>query len=250
MSDLALKTLSRLETEHLKPRPRWHFLLKNYVLWGVGIFSLLLGSVAVATIIFMLTDHEWEVYEYLDRTWWQHVLISLPYFWLIVLAGLTVLTFYNFKHTRYGYRYMSYLVTLGSIIISLLLGLVLYWRGLGATLDNLLSNQLPLYNKLVYTKQDVWQNPEHGLLGGYIIELIDGNNFLLRDFANNWWQVYSRDAEWSYGVKPKVGLLVKITGDNWGGRRFYAEDILPWKSYQRVKVKPLKQKSVVKSTTK
>ena len=49
--DVASSVLSRINSEHLIPTPRSHFLLREGVVWSIGVFSVFLGALGVAAII-------------------------------------------------------------------------------------------------------------------------------------------------------------------------------------------------------
>jgi ABC-type dipeptide/oligopeptide/nickel transport system permease component len=117
--DVAEKTLKKIEEEHIKPEPRWHFILKDCSLWVAFIGSIFIGAIAISASIFMLTDQDWNVYRVLDRSLFKHILISLPYLWIIILLILMLLAYYNFKSTKGGYRYEMHTVVLCSILKTL-----------------------------------------------------------------------------------------------------------------------------------
>ena len=159
---LSQTIVEQIKNQGLKPKPRWQFLLKNQVLWSLTLVASLLGGVAVATMIFILTDHDWDVFHYLDRSLFEHTVVSLPYLWLATLVVLIFAARYNFQHTRRGYRYAAAKVASLSLLVSLILGGLCHTAGFGSGLHNLFMEQLPFYQKLTYTKDDIWVYPEKG----------------------------------------------------------------------------------------
>jgi hypothetical protein len=58
--DLAHKVLDRIDEEHVVPRPKWQFTIKDRLFWVFWILSVLLGSLLAATLVFVLVNSGWE----------------------------------------------------------------------------------------------------------------------------------------------------------------------------------------------
>jgi hypothetical protein len=231
--DISKKTLKTIEEKKITPQARWHFLLKDYLLWFFFISSVILGAMAVSAIIFMFTSCDWDVYEYLDRSLFEHIFVSMPYVWLSVLFILILVAYYNFKYTKRGYRYEIYKVVLVSILISVILGIILFFGGVGGAIHEKFSREMPFYNTLIYDKYDVWDNPQKGLLSGEIINLEDENEFLLRDFKGNIWQIEKKESlhclDRCFNESlMKVGAQIKLIGKIGEDNIFFVESIRPW----------------------
>ena len=64
------------------------------------------------------------------------------------------------------------------MVISITLGTGLYFNGFSERLENVFSEKIPYYNRLVYSCEEQWMKPERGLLAGTIIEIgLTDNNF-------------------------------------------------------------------------
>lgn len=231
--DISGKTLKTIEEEKITPQARWHFLLKNYCLWFLSIFSVILGAMAVSAVLFMVTDHDWDIYKYLDRSLFEHIFVSIPYLWLLVFLILILAAYYDFKYTRGGYRYEIYKVVLVSLLISVILGTILFFGGLGKVIHEAFARQVPFYNDLVYDKYDVWDNPQKGLLSGEIIKVENNDEFLLRDFRGKMWQVKKKESllcldECFSESLMKVGAQIKLIGQMGNDNIFFVEEIRPW----------------------
>ena len=227
--EFAKNIMDQVADRRLTPRPRWAFLLADAVLWSAAALTTALGALAVAVVIFILTDHDWDIYRYLDRGPIEHFFVSLPYFWIAFLLLFALLARYNFRHTRRGYRYETWAVAAGSVAASLVVGGVMYAAGLGQELHEYFSEALPLYERLVYTKNDIWIFPEKGLLSGLIDGLDDDHGFTLIDFRGREWRVLNGpNIVWERNLQPAVGLRVKLIGVQDGAGVFTAEIVRPW----------------------
>jgi len=219
---------TKINEEQLTPTPRWHFLLKNYVIWSFALLTTFLGSLAVSTIIFILTDHDWDIFHYLDRSLFEHIFISIPYVWLIILMFLVSIVQYNVTHTKRGYRYKTSLVLIGSILFSIIFGGTLFSLGINSEIHELLIEQIPLYKSAIYTKENIWIFPEKGLLSGTIIA-INENGFTLLDLNKKIWDVTTPDdTKWENNVILKIGEKIKLIGTQNNIDEFSTFVIRPW----------------------
>jgi hypothetical protein len=224
-----LNIVERISQLGISPKPRWHFMLKDGVLWFLAVLATALGGLAVATSIFILTDHDWDVFRYLDRSFLMHVLVSLPYLWVVLLFLLLLLARFNFSQTRHGYRRETWQVVMASVLGSLALGLMLVAFGFDSSIHNLLLKQMPLYGRLVYNKDDIWIFPDKGLLNGFILDTADGRGFGLRDQAGGDWRILmDENTDLCRGPHIWPGEHVKLIGHVLQPHVFDAESVRPW----------------------
>lgn len=233
MTDFSEETLKIIEEKGIKPKAKWQFLLKDYVVWFLFIASIVTGALAVATIIFILTDHDWEAYRYLDRSLFEHIFISIPYFWLAIFSLFIFAAYHNLKHTRGGYRYEIIIVVGASIFLSAILGITFFASGLDSEVHDIFSAQVPFYDSFVYTREDIWRATDKGLLGGQIISIKDQNDFMLRDFNGKVWQIQGQNLVWPVAT-PTKGIKIKLIGIEEGCdcNRFVAKTIGLWDESQ------------------
>ena len=137
--------LDKIKEKKLAPKARWRFLLKNYMVWGLGLVSFLVGSISVAVVLYMLTYNDWGVHTELSQNFLAYIIISLPYFWLVFLGLFLAVVYYNFKHTKHGYRHSVSTVLLVSILASVVTGIFFFGIGMGKVIDDILSRQAPYY---------------------------------------------------------------------------------------------------------
>jgi len=212
MSDISENTLKTIDEKHITPKPRWHFLLKNYLIWLGSITFIVLGAFAVTTIIFMLTNQDWDVYAYLDRSLFEHIMVCLPYLWAGILVLLLVISYYNFKNTRGGYKHTFPTIIGAGILVSIILGIVLFFCGIDSEIHEEFTKDVPYYQDLVYTKTNVWNNAQKGLLGGEVVNVYSGDGFTLKDLNGNVWQIRWQDWNWSNPSFPQKGMKLKLIG--------------------------------------
>ncbi len=222
------KLVNKIKEEHITPRPRWHFLLKDYVVKLTGILALLVGAAAVSVMIYLLKYNDWEIREETHKNIWEFFLLTLPYFWLILLAFFIFLLYYNLQHTKRGYRYPVWFIASAAFLASIILGSIFYLAGLGEKIDLVLGEKAPLYEKVINRHFDFWFNPSEGRLIGVVLLKSNEQSFVLLDPSGTEWQVTAKEGDFPVEllrVQQPVNLTGEITSDN----KFTAENIHPVK---------------------
>ncbi len=224
-NNLAEKVIKTIENKNIKPRPKWEFVLKNYLIWTLAALALIVGSLAFAVIIYLIRNSDWDLYRQISNGWLEFVILTLPYFWLLVFIFLTLLAYYDFKHTKRGYKYRFHLIVMVTLIISLLGGIVFYNSGWAAYIDNVFEEKIPVYRQLTAHRYRIWQRPESGFLAGQIKKIINAHSFTLKDLNGKLWTI-------TYYKKPaimelKAGLKIKMIGKLTMPNKFEAAVIRP-----------------------
>ncbi len=222
LEKLQQQILAKIKDESLSPKPRWHFLLKERLVWTFGALALSVGAAAVSVMLYLAKSNEWFILADSDRGLAAWLLLSLPYFWLVFLALFLWLLSYNLKHTRSGYRYPTILIALAAILASVILGGAFFALGLGAKIDDILGRQAPLYDRVFNPHIDLWSRPEEGRLSGLVVALTGEEHFLLADRDRGEWRVNNNDNDDLVVIGQPIRVVGKISGD----REFTASKIL------------------------
>lgn len=228
MSEKAKEIFENIKEKKIKPASKWKFILRDYFLWSFFGVATLVGAVAMSVIIFIIKDNDWDIYEYLDKSFLSYILILMPYFWIIILFVLAYLAYFNYKQTRKGYKINPYWVILGSILVSVVLGILLFNLKIGSQIDKNLSGKIPFYRSNEIYKENFWSNPERGLLSGEIVDIKEDDHFAIRDLNYQDWEVTGKDILWKDRVNKVSGERVKIIGAYLGENKFEAKEVRPW----------------------
>jgi len=218
--------IKKIDNEKISPKPRWVFLLNDFVYWGLFALALLLGSLVLGLIFY--------IYKMQDvflmskaAGFWLILATHAPYYWLASVIVFIGIAFYNFYHTPKGYRFSPIKVIAVNLIFSFLLGYVLSELGIGEASDKWLSAQVPEYSSCEARRMLVWNHPENGLLAGEIISLQKGEMILL-DFHNQRWDVDISNSFWQDESLKKQGEKIKIVGQKDRSFAFKATEIRTW----------------------
>lgn len=227
MSKLVTKTLERIKKEHIKPLPHWKILLRRSVLWTLIIMSILIGGFVFSFVLLHLTETDWDLAPRLGHGIPKFVLFSLPYFWLLSMSAILILIYFEFRKTNHGYRYPLILIGSGIISISLLLGTIIHFSGINSSLEDHFRKFSP-YEKIMLVREQLWMNPEQGVLTGMIKEISLPTSFVLIDLNRQIWivdvQLIEKDLSF---LEEKIE--VKILGEKTAEQQFQAEEIRPWR---------------------
>lgn len=226
--DLGKQVLSKIKEEKMKPKPKWIFSARELLFWIIFSISLILGSASTSLIIFIIRNNDWDLYVRLGHSLVEFVFITLPYFWLIFLLFFIIFSYYNFKKTKSGYKYNTLLIVLINILVSIILGFMLYACGLGAEMEDSLEKNIPPYGRMFYQRHEMWNKPEKGLIAGVIISFNSKESFEIMSLERKKWEILGEEAV----VVPKLvlreGEKIKVIGEKISIDTFEAEEIRPF----------------------
>ena len=77
------KILEQIRREQLRPKPRWHFVLKNALAWLAFAVAVILGGLAFSVILFAIQQTEFELLDHLNHSGIELFLGLLPLIWLV-----------------------------------------------------------------------------------------------------------------------------------------------------------------------
>ncbi|NIA02093.1 MAG: hypothetical protein GWP15_01790, partial [Nitrospirae bacterium] len=161
--DLSKSVLDKIKKDHIKPKPKWGFLLKDYVFWGLFGLCIAIGGLVASMMIFKLTIRDWDLHRQFGENFFTFHMRAMPFFWLILLTGFIFVADYNFKHTKKGYRYSLPLVVIGTILASIILGFALFGAGVAKRMDEKALENLPFYKEMTLDKKvEMWSQVEKG----------------------------------------------------------------------------------------
>jgi len=229
MNNLTEKIVKKIEEEKITPKPKWRFLLKDYILWLVFGFNLLLGSVFFAVSLLYWSSADWDIYKYLDVSVLQVLKTMMPYVRLGALTFFIFLAYYNYRHTKHGYKSRTGLIIGMSLVIALMIGGTLFILGASHKLESVLAGRIPYYEGVEEHRIGVWSHPERGLLAGVVEKIQPDGRVVLKDFYGKKWLVQVDQAFWRGPVKhPSIDQKIKIIGKRISVDEFQAKEIRPW----------------------
>lgn len=212
--DFALKVLDRIEEEHVVPRPKWQFTMKNRLFWIFGILSIILGSLLTAALVFSFVNAGWEYRAVTHQDLFEFVMQILPTIWIVALVVALLLAYEGFRHTSRGYR-LPILAIIGiSFFVVIFGGSLFYLSGAGRVVEEEVGGRIPTYRPVMMRQKMIWSQPEQGLLAGQVVEYSEAQSLLrLQGFDGNIYLLNTQDlADDSREVLMEPGESVRVMG--------------------------------------
>ncbi len=204
--------LNQIKEQHIKPRAKWIFILKDVSIWSLGILSLFLGAIAVSIIIYFIKNSDWDLYDEMSGSLLEYLLLAMPYFWLIFLAVFIFVVNYDLKHTRSGYRVSLLFVFSSSVFASVFLGVIFYNVGMGQALDDVLGENVAFYDRVINPMMGMWNQPERGRLAGLVEAKINDGQYQLIDMGRQEWLIDISNAKLPMDFEVEIGRPVRLLG--------------------------------------
>lgn len=209
--ELAGRIIARINEEHITPRPRWQFVLENWVFWTIGGVAVLVGAIAVAGAFFKIVHAGWQYQVATHDTWLAFVLDAAPLVWLLLLVAFILIGYFNIRFTKRGYRYPFIVIVVGVVLSSTSVGVGLYALGLGEVFDDALG-QVPFYHPVSMVQQGLWSRPDRGLIAGEVLRENEDGSFTLQEFNGPTWTVDGTDLRGPDEAVIDEGKLVRVVG--------------------------------------
>ncbi|KKQ53170.1 MAG: hypothetical protein US70_C0005G0004 [Parcubacteria group bacterium GW2011_GWD2_38_11] len=227
MTKFSESIIGKIKCEHIAPVPRWHFLLKDSAFWTFSVFSVILGSLSFSVVMHIINSGDLDIVNHLQGNLLTSAVMLLPYFWLLFLGLFAIVAYFNWKSTKNGYRYKRRWIVFGSVALSVFFGSVFFALGMAKKLDNLMTLTIPLYNESKHNAlNELWLQPEKGLLAGKIIEIDENEEKLIvRDENGKDWTVTDNATGWEDSSLEKKGKIVKVIGRKCGDSSFEATEV-------------------------
>jgi hypothetical protein len=208
----------------ISPKPKWNFVLKDYLLWGVGLISIVVGALAFSVVIYMILNSGWDIYHQIGESLFGFVMVAMPYFWILILLLFIALAYFEIKHTKRGYRFKLSHIVLSSVILSVVLGGLLYNIGMGEAMDDVFAENIPIYRKHLSRHRDFLNKPDRGVIAGVVLD-IDDSTIKLKSFSGQIWEV---DYPPHLSFRPLLGSKVWVVGEKTATSSFEVKMIKPF----------------------
>ena len=220
--------LKSIDDNNLCPKKTYSHQAKEYALILFAVSATIIGGLAVSTIFFLLSEEDWSVLRYTKQNPLLHSIYIIPYLWILALLALAWVAEQNIRRVKTIYRIESYKLLTGSIVISMMLGIVYYEIGIEDKVDSTLRNNFPVYGKVVHNSRDSWMQPESGFLSGSVQE-IRNYQLIMSDQNGQTWEVRPISNEiWTVAKIIATGTEVKIMGATKNATSFEASVISAW----------------------
>jgi len=231
MKDISKDLIKKIKAEHIKPTPKWHFLLRKSIIFTLFALSVIVGGFSISVIIFLTKNQYWDVSPRIGGGFFHLLLLSIPYFWIILTFLFIFLAYHYFKNTSGGHKFELWHVITLCISLSFLIGSLAYIAG-GPRRFNHFSQQAPPFMHQLMMEDNVWSRPDDGLLAGVVIEQTSDDLITIKDLKNNIWTVDISSSIWMGKGNNPVGKRVQIIGRKVSDQKIEAFEIRPDRKFE------------------
>lgn len=240
--------LSAIDREQVCVRSRWFFVCKEAFVWSLWVLSVVVGALAVAVSLFVLSHQQYALYEATHDSWVGLMVQVLPYVWLILLVVMTVVALANVRCMNRGYRYQTWHILLSSLVLSIAGGLMLHSFGLGYLVDQQIGKGMPMYMSQEKFERKLWQAPNDGRLLGTLAHRTSAptSTIVFEDVLGTRWNIDVSELHLNDLVLLDSEKLVRLVGttSNLSTRQFHACGAFPWMLDRPLSVQELKAERV------
>lgn len=160
-NNLEKEILEKIKRGEVKQKSRMFFMLKNISFWVLSVFFVLFGAVSFASILYKISGN----FEIIIKTFSKDfdslgaIVYAIPFFWFLLLFLFLYFAIENYKKTKLFYRVNMYIVILSAIILSFVLGLLMFHAGLAQKTEDFSEKYIPFYDrylKIQTLKKDIF----------------------------------------------------------------------------------------------
>jgi len=225
------KLFNKITAEQIKPNPRWHFVLQNFVFWNVFIIFAVFGSVAFSIILYATAESDFNLLSF-SGSKIKFLFSVLPLLWILFLGIFLIISIFGIRHTKTGYRYPFLKILSFNILLSIFLGALFVYTGGAKTMEQIFAKNVPVYKSVEENRVLRWSNPENGFLSGVILENKNEKTILIEDFNGTKWEVDIQDALIRSRLHLDQREKIKIIGEILEDNIFVAQEIRKWKGFE------------------
>ena len=207
------KIMNEISEHKVHPRACWYYRLKRISIWIVLVLLVLIIGWSLSIDWFLLSSYDWEMARQTNIPLWRHVIMVIPYLWLIV-AGIGMFSVLALvRRTEGGYRWPI----LRALSLVLVIGGVIGFLGHMFSGDKITHEQMMrsgFYRASVFTNDDLWSRPEWGVLSGTIVGHAPDGSFMVKDPKDHVWSVSPDQVEDFDGpmAELKEGAKLRVKG--------------------------------------
>jgi len=169
MNKIDKKVLQKIKKENIKPTSGWVFAIKWSLLKALIVLSLIFASLAFAVLLKIVMQGDFAFAQMLSGGYFIHFVQLAGLLWLGFLLLFMALLRYEVYKSKYGYRIEGYKVGALALLLTLLLGSLIYKTQMNSFAELVVSKVLP-YTSFEKKLQAMWHNPQRGLYEGSLLQ--------------------------------------------------------------------------------
>jgi hypothetical protein len=130
MSETSKKIIKEIHEWNIKHIPKWRFLIKNISVWASLILAVILGALSIS-IEESVLEKGIGTSGFLNSDFFRLLFHGFSALWILCTLLFVILAFLNLRLTEEGYRYRTWWIILGILLVIATFGLVFNREGIG-----------------------------------------------------------------------------------------------------------------------
>lgn len=236
---ISTSIIEKIQKEKIEQHSKLYFFAKFSLILLGAILFLIIGIIATAIIWYFFHDTELlQIFSIEKMIFLKALLFSFPLFWVLISVSLGLLTGFLARNTKKGYKtsYKKWFILI--LIIQVLAGLAIELLPFEDHLENDMMRKIHIFKSREKMFNELWQNPEKGLLIGEIYDR-EKDKFTLYDLNNKEWEVSFDDQKVETRGDIKKAKKVRIFGKKLSDDSFFAKRIIgPRFDFERPPLRP------------
>ncbi len=228
-NNVTKKVLDTIRDAHLTPKPRWNFLLKEKIIWGIGVVLALLGGLAFSIVLHSVRTGDLDLYTHTNSGFIKLFFVTLPYVWVFFIILFGIIAYFDIRKTKIGYRYTILYIIGGIVLTSVVFGTMFDFFGVGKRFEHTCAMHIGAYQKLSCFQESLLHDPEHGIIVGDVVSFSKEPPVLIvRDISDIQWNILSmKNRNILETQNFIIGSKIKIIGERIEQNNFIASEIRP-----------------------
>lgn len=219
MTNIINNVLEKIKKGNIQPKPKWIFIFQNIFLWILVPIFIVFGAVSFSFIIHMFVSSDFDLRTRVSGNFFEFVLKTIPYFWIIILIVFLTVLYFDFRNTKGAYKFNFLKISLFGLALIVIIGTVFYFSGMARYFDNSLL-RMGTYKSLSCQNAKMWNSPERGILAGKFINIQD-NSGSFKDAVGKTWNItFDNKIEFQ---KLDLNNDIKVIGRKLDENNFYGE---------------------------
>ena len=152
-NNLEKRILEKIKKENIEPISKSYFVIKNSFFISIFIISIILGAISFSVLFYIFSHNQNILYDSYNIYQLKNAII----FWAILLLIFLILSIKNISFIKNSYKYTLSMLISFIILISLILGIVLFYAGIGEKTDSYSSSKISFYQKNIIPKKETYK---------------------------------------------------------------------------------------------
>lgn len=229
--NITWNVINTIKNRKIKPIPKLYYTIKKIIIYSLTILLLLISGISMSIVFSYLFEIDYSLF---SKFWFTNIIfIFLPIFWILLILFVSIMFYFLFKKTEWGYKYWIISIINLNILLSLFFWYLFFTLDINEKAENYIKNYINDKMGFVYKEKHevitkMWQNPERWLLIWEITSLHNWYIKIIDTNKNEWFIRLAEDTLIRSDVILDKWIIIKIEWELLSIKDFKANRIIPY----------------------